>query len=248
MHNAGSRNETKSKIFKDVGFYVVSDLFPDNLLVSLASAGSTAENRLCCRNKPVAYVETAMEKTVWNASKCIYIHTCRNTKEYVYMRRFICNYIYIIKWCFVTTTLCGVLVVCAASTFSFSSSSFSLSQLSLSTYIYPPSINLSLPDLSLSFYVSTSPTSPTSLSLINSLPTCLALSTSVAAWRLPLLASQNASTFRHFDISTFRHRLSLFDPRFEVHMFAPRRSPKCWKLPAIVQVPRKCKEPFFKDE
>ena len=118
------------------------------------------------------------------------------------MRRFICNYIYIIKWCFVTTTLCGVLVVCAASTFSFSSSSFSLSQLSLSTYIYPPSINVSLPDLSLSFYVSTSPTSPTSLSLINSLPTCLALSTSVAAWRLPLLASQNASTFRHFAIDS----------------------------------------------
>ena len=116
----------------------------------------------------------------------------------------------------------------------------SISTLSINLYLSTFSINLSLPDLSLSFYVSTSPTSPTSLSLINSLPTCLALSTSVAAWRLPLLASQNASTFRH--------RLSLFDPRFEVPMFAPRRSPKCWNLPAIVQVPRKCKEPFFKDE
>lgn len=78
----------------------------------------------------------------------------------------------------------------------------SISTLSINLYLSTFSINLSLPDLSLSFYVSTSPTSPTSLSLINSLPTCLALSTSVAAWRLPLLASQNASTFRHFAIDS----------------------------------------------
>jgi len=56
--------QQKRNEIKDVFFYVVSDLFPDDLLVSLASAGSTAENRPCCRNKPVAYVETAMEKTV----------------------------------------------------------------------------------------------------------------------------------------------------------------------------------------
>ena len=124
------------------------------------------------------------------------------------MRRFICNYIILyiyIQLCFVTTTLCGVLVVCAASTFSFSSSSFSLSQLSLSTYIYPPSINLSLPDLSLSFYVSTSPTSPTSLSLINSLPTCLCRSVNfcggLALASLGFAECFDISTFRHFDIS-----------------------------------------------
>ena len=56
---------------------------------------------------------------------------------------------------------------------------------------------------------------------INSLSTLCqlvsALSTSVAAWRLPLLASQNASTFH--DISTFRP----FD-RFEVPMPQEGRS------------------------
>ena len=117
------------------------------------------------------------------------------------MRRFICNYIYIyiINWCFVTTTLCGVLVVCAASTFSFSSSSFSLSQLSLSTYIYPPSLSIYLYPTYL--YHSMSQLLQLLQLLCHLSTLCQLVSLCQLLWRLGACLSWLRRMLRHFDIS-----------------------------------------------